>query len=137
MRRSMYALAAVAAGAVALVTTGCGDGSDEPTKAAVNVTENGKGDYSVAFPGEIKGGAVELTLDNSANKAPHDGQLIQIGEGHTYAEAKPILDSNNPQEIPDWIRGFGGVGQVNPGETRTSTVKLDEGHYVVRDDAMN
>src|SRR5256885_12243305 len=128
MRRSMFALAAGAAGAVALVTTGCGDGSDEPTKAAVNVTENGKGDYSIAFPGEIKGGAVQLTLDNTANKAPHAAQIVQIGEGHTYAEVKPILDTQRPVKIPEWVRGYGGVNQINPGETGTATVHLDEGH---------
>src|SRR4051794_22930163 len=137
MRRSMYALAAMAVGAVALVATGCGDGSDEPTKAAVNVTENGKGDFSIAFPDEIKGGAVQMTLDNTANKAQHEAQLIQIGEGHTYADAKPILDSEKPEEIPEWIRGYGGVNVVNPGETGTATVKLDEGHYVIRDEADN
>jgi hypothetical protein len=133
----MFALAAVAAGAVALVTTGCGGGSDEPTKAAVNLTEKGKGDYSIAFPSEIKGGAVQLTLDNSANKAPHEAQIVQIGAGHTYAEAKPILDTERPEKIPEWIRGYGGVNVVNPGETGTATVKLDEGHYVVRDEADN
>jgi hypothetical protein len=138
MRRSTYALAAVAAGALALTAAGCGGGgSDEPTKAAVNVTENGKGDYSLSFPAEVKGGAVQLTLDNTANKAPHMAQVVQIGEGHTYAEAKPILDNPNPTEIPEWIRGYGGVNVVNPGETGTATVKLDEGNYVIRDEASN
>jgi hypothetical protein len=138
MKRRIWALTAVAVGALAVAVTGCGGGgSDESTEVAVKLTENGKGDYSVAVPSEIEGGAVELTLDNSANKAPHMAQIVQIGEGHTYAEAKPILDTERPQEIPDWIRGYGGVNQVNPGDTGTATVKLDDGHYVVRDEADN
>jgi hypothetical protein len=138
MNRSICALAAVAVGALALTAAGCGDGgSDEPTKVGVKVTENGKGDYAISAPSEIKGGAVELTLDNSGNKAPHDAQVVQIGAGHTYAEAKPILDSENPPEIPEWIRGYGGVGTVNADDTGTATVELDEGHYVIRDEADN
>ena len=84
MKRGILALAAVAVGALAVAAAGCGGGgSDEPTEVAVKVTENGKGDYSIAVPGEIEGGAVELTLDNSANQAPHMAQIVQIGQGHT------------------------------------------------------
>jgi|tagenome__1003787_1003787.scaffolds.fasta_scaffold20643242_1 hypothetical protein len=138
MKRRICALAAVAAGALAIVAAGCGGGgSSDPTKVAVNVTEKGKGDYSLQVPAKIEGGAVDLTLDNSANQAPHDAQFIQIGSGHTYEEARAIIDSNKPQVIPEWIRAYGGIGQTNPGQTGTATVKLDEGHYVVVDDAQN
>jgi hypothetical protein len=138
MKRRIWALAAVAAGALAVAAAGCGGGgSSDPTKVAVQVTENGKGDYSVSVPKEIEGGAVELTLDNTKNQAPHDAQLIQIGEGHTYQEAAAIINSDRPEAIPEWIRGYGGIGQVNPGESRTSTVQLDEGHYALQDDAEN
>jgi hypothetical protein len=136
MKRSIWASAAVAAGALAIAGCG-GGGSDEPGKVAVNVTESGKGDYSVSVPKEIEGGAVDFTLDNSKNQAPHSAQLIQLQGGHTFAEAQPIIDSERPQVIPDWIRAYGGVGQVNPGQTGTATVKLDEGHYVLEDDADN
>ena len=138
MKRRIWALAAVAVGALAVTVAGCGDsGSSDPTKVAVNVTENGKGDYTVSVPKEIEGGAVELTLDNTKNQAPHDAQLIQIGEGHTYQEAAAIINSERQVPIPDWIRGYGGVGEVTPGETRTSTVELAEGHYALQDDADN
>jgi hypothetical protein len=136
MKKSIWACAAVAAGTLAIAGCG-GGGSDEPTKADVKVTENGKGDYSVSFPSEITGGAVDLTLDNTKNRAPHDAQLIQLGEGHTYQEASWIINSDRPQEIPDWIKAYGGVGQTNPGETGTATVDLDEGHYALVDDAEN
>lgn len=137
MKKSIWALA-VAVGALALTAAGCGGGgSDEPTKASVNVTEKGKGDYAVSFPKEIEGGAVQLTLDNSGNQAPHAAQLVQLQGGHTYAEASSIINSERPQEIPDWIRAYGGIGAVNPGQTGTATVKLDEGHYVLQDDADN
>ena len=138
MKRRTWALAAAATAALGLIAAGCGGGgSSDPTKVAVKVTENGQGNYTVAVPKEIEGGAVELTLDNSANKAPHDAQLIQLADGHTYAEAAPIINSDAPQEVPDWIRAYGGIGQVNPGETGTTTVKLDEGHYALQDDAEN
>ena len=138
MKRRIWAFATVVAGTLALVIAGCGGGdSDEPGKVAVKVTENGRGDYSVAVPSEIEGGAVEFTLDNSGNQAPHSAQLIQLGEGHTFQEAEKIIDSEQPQEIPDWIRAYGGIGETKPGETGTSTVELDEGHYVVQDDAEN
>ena len=138
MKRSIWALTAAAVGALALAIAGCGDsGSSDPTKVAVNVTENGQGDYAVSVPKEIQGGAVELTLDNSKNQAPHDAQLVRLEGGHTYAEAAPILNSDRPQEIPDWIQGYGGIGETSPGQTGTTTVKLDEGHYVLQDDAEN
>jgi uncharacterized cupredoxin-like copper-binding protein len=136
MKRRIWAPAAAAVGALALLAAGCGGGgSDDPTKVAVQVTENGKGDYTVSVPNEIEGGAVELTLDNTKNQAPHAAQLIQLGEGHTYQEADAIINSQKPVPIPDWIHGYGGVGAVQPGQTGTATVKLDEGHYVVQDDA--
>jgi hypothetical protein len=136
MKRRTWALCASIATASALIAAGCGGGSsDEPTKVDVKVTEAGKGDTTIAVPSTITGGAVDLTLDNSGNQAPHSAQLIQIGDGHTYAEASAIINSERPLPIPDWIRGYGGIGDVQPGETGTATVKLDEGHYAVEDDA--
>ena len=138
MKKSIWGLSAVAVGTLALVAAGCGGGgSDQPTKVDVKVTEQGKGQYAVQVPKEIEGGAVQLTLDNAGNKAPHSAQLVQLQGGHTFAEAAPIISSNKPQPIPDWIRGYGGIGQVAPGQTGTTTVKLDEGHYVLVDDAEN
>jgi hypothetical protein len=138
MKKSIWALTPAAVAALALIAAGCGSSSnDEPTKVDVKVTEQGKGQYAVQVPNEIEGGAVELTLNNAGNQAPHSAQLIQLQGGHTYAQAAPIINSEKPQEIPDWIRGYGGVGQVNPGQTGTSTVKLDEGHYALEDDADN
>ena len=138
MKRRIWAPAAVAAGALAVVAAGCGGGgSSDPSRVAVKVTENGKGDYAISVPSEIEGGAVELTLDNSSGQAPHAAQLIQLGDGHTYQEAAAIVNSDRPQEIPDWIHAYGGVGSVNPGDTGTATVKLDEGHYAIQDDADN
>ena len=133
MKRTIWATAAVAAGTLAIAGCG-GGGSDEPGKVAVKVTEGGNGAGSIQIPAKIEGGAVDLTLDNSASKAPHDAQLIRLADGHTYEEAAPIITGNRPQEIPDWIQAYGGVGATNPGETGTATVKLDEGHYVAVDD---
>src|SRR4051794_30555606 len=135
MKRRTWALAAAATAALGLIAAGCGGSSDDPTNVAVKVTESGKGETAIAVPSTIKGGAVDLTLDNTGNQAPHSAQLIQIGDGHTYAEASAIINSERPLPIPDWIRAYGGVGDVQPGQTGTATVKLDEGHYAVEDDA--
>ena len=138
MKRGISASAAVAAGAFAIAAAGCGSGgSDDPAKVSVQVTEHGQGDYTVSMPKEIEGGAVELTLNNGGNRAPHAAQIIRLGEGHTLQEALPIIDSNKPVPIPDWINGYGGVGPVQPGHSGAVTAKLDEGHYVVQDDAQN
>jgi hypothetical protein len=136
IRRLSFALPAAAV--AVLVVTGCGGGgSSDPTKVAVQFTEKGRGDYSVAVPKEIEGGAVELTLNNGGNQAPHAAQLIRLSDGHTYQEASKIIDSNKPVAIPDWINAYGGVGPVQPGQTGTATVELDEGHYALQDDAQN
>lgn len=127
--------------ATALIAAGCGsDKSSEPTKVAVKVTEAGKGQYTLQAPSQIKGGVVEFSLDNTGNKAPHSVSVTQIGEGHTAAEGEAIFasfQSPKPQEVPDWIKLYGGVGDTAPGETGTATVKLDKGHYVITDDADN
>ncbi|MGI8922415.1 MAG: hypothetical protein ACR2HD_12260 [Solirubrobacteraceae bacterium] len=142
MRRTRFSLLAAGLAATAVFAAGCGsdDKSSEPTKVAVKATEAGKGQYTLEAPSEIKGGVVELTLDNAGNQAPHSASLTQIGEGHTLAEAEAIFasfESPKPQEVPEWIRLYGGVGETAPGETGTATVKLDEGHYVITDDAQN
>jgi hypothetical protein len=137
MKRFSYALLAALTAVLALAAGGCGGGSDDPTKVDVKVTENSNTDYSISIPSEIEGGAVELTLDNSGNQEPHAAQLIQLGEGHTYAQAQAIIESEKPQEVPDWIHGYGGIGTTQPGQTGTATVFLDEGHYVLQDNAEN
>jgi hypothetical protein len=124
--------------AAAIAAIGCGGGdSNDPSKVSINVTEKGKGDYAIQAPSGVEAGANTLTLDNSANKAPHDAQLVQLGEGHTFEQAAAIINNPKPVPIPDWIRAYGGVGSTNPGQTGTATVDLDEGHYAVIDDAEN
>jgi hypothetical protein len=136
MSRRISVLAAAVVGVLALTVAGCGDdnsGSSEPTKVDVSVTEGKQA--SVTVPAEIKGGAVEFTLDNSANKQPHSAQLIKLDDGHTFEDAAAIIGSDKPQVIPEWLRAEGGVTMTRPGETGTATVDLDEGHYVLVDDA--
>lgn len=137
MKIRLWAPAAAAACALAVLFGGCGGDSDQPTKVAIEVTENGRGDYSVSVPRQIEGGAVELTLNNGGNRAPHAAQVIRLGSGHTFAEALPIIDGDKPVPIPGWINGYGGVGPVQPGHSGSATVRLDEGHYVIQDDAEN
>ncbi|MBA2381608.1 MAG: hypothetical protein H0V73_05795 [Chloroflexi bacterium] len=136
-RTRTYARGLALAGTVSLVAAGCGGGGDDatkPTKVAVNVTESGK-QATIEVPKEVEGGLVELSLDNSAGKAPHAGQLILLNDGHTAQEAIAIVGSEKPQPIPSWLRAEGGVGSTAPGESNAATVKLPEGHYAVIDDA--
>jgi hypothetical protein len=138
MSRRFCILAVGVVSALALTAAGCDDdddgGSTESKQVDVGVTETGKA-VEIAFPAEVDGGATELTLDNSANKQPHSAQVIRLDDGHTFEEAGEIIGSEEPTEIPEWLRGYGGVPETEPGETRTATLNLDEGHYAVFDDA--
>jgi hypothetical protein len=118
------------AGLATLVAAGCG-GSDskDPGKVAVQATDAGK----ITVPTEVEGGAVELTLDNSAGKAPHSAQLVRFDSGHTLDEALAVVGAEG-KPTPDWIYAEGGVGTTKPGEVGTATVVLPEGHYAAIDD---
>jgi hypothetical protein len=137
MSRHFCVLAVGIAGVLSFAAVGCNDGDDsgsgEPQQVDVGVTEGGAGE--ITFPAKLEGGVVELSLDNSGNKAEHSAQVVRLDDGHTFEDAAKVIGSEEPVEIPEWLRGYGGVGETDPGKTRTTTIVLDEGHYAIFDDA--
>ena len=136
MTRSRTRLAAIGAvGAVAAMTalglSACGSSSDEATKVAVTVADAGKGKYEMTAPSKVDGGLVELTLTNKG-KEPHEAQLVRVDGGRTIDEVLKTVTSDS-SKTPSWLHAEGGVGTVAPGQSGTSTVNLDPGHYAIVD----
>lgn len=118
-------------------TAGSGCDTTEATTAApakaqrVSLTVKEDGTKSFAFEGApttLKAGAVEITLDNSAGKQPHDLQLVKLPQGRTIDElVKSVSDESAPLET--WIKEATGVGAAAPSQSRTATVELTEGTW--------
>jgi hypothetical protein len=127
-------LTVIAVGCLALGVAACGKdkkkSSAKATPLAMSITESGKtATYTV--PASVKGGLVTLTFNNQG-KAPHGAQLVRYTGGHTLAEVLKVINSQS-DKTPDWIRGEGGLGSVNPGASASATVNLPAGKYVVQD----
>jgi hypothetical protein len=86
---------------------------------------------SFAGPSSISGGLVTLQVKNTG-KAPHSAQLIRIEGNHTVQEALAALGSES-HKTPAWLRAEGGVGQVAPSATASSTMILQAGSYAAVD----
>lgn len=112
---------------------GCG-GSDDVSATSLNlsIAEKGK-TASFSVPKSVKGGLVELTLDNKG-KAPHGVQLIRYTEGHSAEEVLEEVSSEK-EKTPDWILAEGGIGSVPGGESQSATLNLEAGDFVVVDAA--
>jgi hypothetical protein len=107
---------------------GGGGGATEPTPVAIEVSGKGK-DVKATIPETVKGGLVEMTLNNSSD-GPRDGQIIRV-EGDQSPEdvLKQIESEGGP--IPDWLQDGGGVGTTPPGKPASVTQNLAEGNYVL------
>jgi hypothetical protein len=124
--------AALAVLVLAAAIAGCGGGNSEPTKLKIGVGEKGK-EVSFSTPKSVEGGLVEVTLTNEG-KGPHGVQLIRYTGNHTAKEVLEEVSGEN-EKIPDWIRGEGGIGAVEGGQTTTATLNLEAGNFVVTDAA--
>lgn len=138
-------LALLAAAALCIVPAACGDdddsstggGSAESTEAAsvtFKTTETADGRVKIDGPKTIEAGVVEITLDNSANKGPHDAQILRVEGDHSAKETmEASVASDEGEPIPEWITDGAGVGTVKPGETATVTQVLEPGKYYLFD----
>jgi hypothetical protein len=112
---------------------GCGgssDSSDSPSTLSLKISEKGqKASYQV--PKSAPGGLVAVNLANQG-KAPHGVQFIQYTGGHSQADVLKQIGSNS-NKIPSWIKLWGGIGSVLPGQTDTADVNLPAGNYVIAD----
>jgi hypothetical protein len=125
------------AAAVAAVgmAAGCGDddkSSAKPKAFAITATASGKA-KAITFPKTVEAGLVSITLRNT-DKVPRSAQIIRIEGAHNTDSVLKLLESDEPQKIPDFIKDGGGVATVKPGETGTVTQNLAPGKYIVWDD---
>lgn len=139
-RRSTARLALVALTA-ALTLTACGDDDDEgdggaaskPQKIAIEVTQQGKNEFTLSAPKSVKAGLVEISLKTPAGgRATHDAQLVRIEGNHTVDEVlRFIAEEGAP--TPDWLFAAGGVGLTKAGESGTAIQQLTPGRYFILD----
>lgn len=142
-------LLAVALGG--LVLAGCGDDDDDvasPSGSASEAPAEGEGaggedaagdtltvvgtDYAFdGMPATLEGGVVTVEFRNEGEK-PHELGMMQLGEELSVedfdAAVQPVF---NGEGFPDVIEGHSGIGEIEPGESVTSTFSLPEGTYAV------
>jgi len=106
----------------------CGGGGDGPTVAHLEVGGKG-GDVLLRGPSSIKGGLVELELQNTSDER-RDAQIVRVEGKHSTEEFLKVIQSEGGP-IPNWIQDGGGVPQVDPGQTGTSIQNLATGNYFV------
>jgi hypothetical protein len=122
--------------ACALGLGACGDDDDEGTDTQVfevQAAEEGK-DSKVTAPDSAEPGAVEIRFSNTGER-PHSLQILQIGDGHTAAEALAAGQAwgERGEALPDWVTLDGGIGSTEGGGTAIAVVDLDAGDYAAID----
>ena len=128
----------VALVAFAVVLGGCGGSKKSPqskpaTKLDIQVEEFGK-NTQIAVPKQIEAGVVEVQFSNLGQKE-HSAQILRYDEGHTPQQALKVGaqwgEAGKP--LPEWVHLVGGFGTADPGESRSSALKLEPGSYAVID----
>ncbi len=138
MRRSK-SLAAVFA-VLALLSTACGDDSDdaaeeaqgtnEPAGTALTVVAT---DYAFDAPETVGGGTVEMTLDNQGQEA-HFAGLARVNDGATYEQVAAAMSappSDAPPSGPPPFTELAGVASLDPGKSSKVSFSLQEGTYAL------
>jgi uncharacterized cupredoxin-like copper-binding protein len=111
-----------------LTATACGDNNEPststgPTKVTIKTSE-----YAYSLPSTFKGGLVEITLDNSTAKEPHEAGLVRLDPGKTLDDFRAI-DQDAPP--PSWTHSAGGPGPVSAGKRAVYTANLQAGTYAL------
>ena len=106
---------------------GGGGGATEPTPVAIEVSGKGK-DVKATIPDTVKGGLVEMNLNNSTD-APRDAQIVRIEGDHSPEELLKVIEGGG--SIPDWLQDGGGVGSTPPGKPGSAIQNLAEGNYIL------
>jgi hypothetical protein len=128
-----FSIGSATALAAILAIAGCGSsGNDTPSVLKIGVSEKGK-TASFDLPKSAAGGLVEVKLTNEG-KVPHGVQFIRYTGGHTGRDVIEEVSGEN-KKTPDWIRGEGGIGGVEGGQTANATLNLEAGKFLVVDAA--
>jgi len=128
-----------------LLATGCGGDDEEPattggptsTEAPVqggtlNVETPATNEKSFTAPGEINGGVVTMTFKNNG-KLKHEAFLLGIGdrpEEEALRAFAPVIKEDGAP-IPEFLKAGGGVFEVRPGQTGTSSITVPAGRYLI------
>ena len=115
-----------------LVLAACGSDDKESSEAKkVSIEATGKGkNVKLNAPKSVDGGVVEITFKNSADSG-QEAQLVKVEGDHSVDEVLKVIGSREPVPIPSWMKGGGGVGEIEPGKTATATQDLGAGKYYV------
>ena len=105
--------------------TGCGR-----EQSRLSVTAH---DFGFTGVGQsISGGTVEITFKNEG-KADHELGFIDIGDT-SFETFAPIFNKFFESEgapFPKELKRLSGVGEVEPGKSKTSTITLPKGKYLM------
>lgn len=124
-------LAAVVLGACGDDEEGADDDDGAGEQAAASEINVKTSEYAYSIPSPIvRGGLVELTLDNTGGKEPHEAELVRLDPGKTMADLKAAAGQQGPP--PAWAHPEGGPGPIDPGTTAVYTGNLEAGTYVLQ-----
>lgn len=125
-----YALACLAAGALAVGLPACGD--EDAQTLTFTLSSRGR-EVEIAAPDSADTGLTEITLENNANREG-DLQLIRVEGDHSANEVVQGLGkAMKGQAFPDWFFAGGGIGITAPGASQTVTQVLEPGTYYAFD----
>jgi uncharacterized cupredoxin-like copper-binding protein len=105
--------------------TGCGR-----EQSRLSVTAH---DFGFSGVGQsISGGTVEITFKNSG-KANHELGFIDIGDTpfSTFATAFDKFFESEGAPFPKFLKRLSGAGELEPGESKTTTITLPKGKYLM------
>ena len=138
-RRTLVLLVAV----TAVVFVGCGGGSDSgnaneggggsdeaasaPIPTLTITTEDFK--FSTDQP-SVPAGWVQVDQVNKG-KEPHEVQIFKLNEGVTFDQFAKDQGGPGIAKLAVPAGGTSGSAGINPGETESVTLNLEEGHYAL------
>ncbi len=120
----------------ALAIAGCGDDDSDsadsaaPQRLAVEVTEQGQGEFGLDAPETVEAGVVEISLKTPGDQTSHDAQLVRVEGDHSIDEVLEFI-AKDGAPTPDWLFAAGGVGQTATGASATQ--QLAPGKYFILD----
>ncbi len=137
-RRRAGRLVTVVIAAMPLGLAACGDDGDKAAAAkatplVITTSDASSKRLKTVAPKTIKGGLVKLTFTNASTKDEHEAQLLRIDGAHTIKDVVKLVNAPEIEVIPDWVHLVGGAGGTPPGQTRTATLNLPAGKYVMVD----
>jgi CHRD domain len=125
------ALLLLTLGACQMVTPGA---APDPLKAGMNEISFTATEYSFSGPPTIPGGLTRVELSNEG-KQQHDLLLFRLDEGKTLQDIIAGFQAAAAAGVeatpPPWVKLYGGIAGVRPGERRSYVIDLLPGNYAM------